>query len=214
VTPASLPSPPDPFPNVNTQILRSGTILHRTHASAFRPTQFNPCKGEATRFAPFTDVSGDCVPTLYAATNREAAAFESIFHDIAPGGSFKTVRLSTVEARAVSKISPRRDLVVARLFSPDLKLWGLSRTDLIETPKLVYDQTVLWAKAIHQARPDLDGLIWTSRQCDPEQCVILFEDRISESEFDIIEQVDVSADGNLLLELRAFGQRAGITIIA
>jgi hypothetical protein len=104
--------------------------------------------------------------------------------------------------------------VVAHLFSPDLKLWGLSRTDLIETPKLVYGQTVLWAKAIHQARPDLDGLIWTSRQCDPEQCVILFEDRISESEFDIIEQVDVSADGKLLLELRAFGQRAGITIIA
>jgi hypothetical protein len=113
----------------------------------------------------------------------------------------------------VSRIAPKRDLLVARRFAPDLKAWGLSRGELIETPKSTYVQTVLWAQAIHRARSDLDRLIWTSRQCDPEQCVVLFEDRIGEVDFDIHGCIDVSADASLLLELRNFGQRAGITIV-
>ncbi len=50
-----------------------------------------------------TDANGICVPSLYAATSREAAAFESIFHDIAPTARFKTVRLSTVQSRSVNR---------------------------------------------------------------------------------------------------------------
>jgi hypothetical protein len=107
--------------------------------------------------------AGACVPTLYAATSREAAAFESIFHDIEPTAPFKIVRLDTVESRSVSRIALKRDLLVAGLFAPDLKAWGLSRGELIETPKSTYGQTAVWAQAIHNARSDLDGLIWTSR---------------------------------------------------
>jgi hypothetical protein len=114
----------------------------------------------------------------------------------------------------VSTISPKRDLRVARLFAPDLKAWGLSRSELVETPKSTYGQTVLWAQAIHRARSDLDGLIWTSRQCDPDQCIILFEDRVAEADFDVRDCIEVSADANLLGELRNFGKRAGITIIS
>ena len=105
MTTPSLPRPPSPFPSINTQIIRPGEILHRTHASDFRPAQFNPCKGQATRFAPFLDDKGTCVPTLYAATNKEAAAFESIFHDIEPNARFKTVRLDVIESRSVSTIT-------------------------------------------------------------------------------------------------------------
>lgn len=210
----SVPAPPSPFPSINVQTITKGTILHRTHDSSFRSGQFNPCKGQPTRFAPFTDVTGGCVPTLYAATSREAAAFESIFHDIEPTARFKTVRLGVVESRSVSRIMPTRDLLVAGLFAPDLKAWGLSRSELIETPKSTYDQTVLWAGAIHRARPDIDGLVWTSRQCDPERCVILFEDRVGEGDFAVHDCIDVSADANLLLELRGFGLRAGITIVS
>ncbi|WP_375462118.1 RES family NAD+ phosphorylase [uncultured Enterovirga sp.] len=208
------PAPPSPFPSINTQNLTKGTVLHRTHASSFGPAQFNPCKGQPTRFAPFVDAAGSCVPTLYAASTREAAAFESIFHDIEPTAPFKTVRLDVVEARSVSRIAPKRDLMLARLFAPDLKAWGLSRTQLIETPKSTYDKTVLWAEAVHRARNDVDGLIWTSRQCDPDVCVILFGDRVAESDFVEVERIDVSADAALLLELRNFGQRAGITIVS
>ena len=210
----NVPPPPSPFPSINTQTVAKGTILHRMHGSSFRPAQFNPCKGQPTRFAPFLNAAGACVPTLYAATSREAAAFESIFHDIEPTALFKTVRLDVVESRSVSRITPKRDLLLAGLFAPDLKVWGLSRGELIETPKSTYGQTSLWAQAIHRARSDIDGLIWTSRQCDPDQCVILFEDRVGERDFEIHDCIDVTADVSLLLELRGFGQRAGITIIS
>jgi hypothetical protein len=69
------------------------------------------------------------------------------------------------------------------------------------------------SEAIRHARIDLDGLIWTSRQCDLEQCVVLFEDRIGEVNFNVQDCIDVSADASLLLELRNFGRRAGITIV-
>lgn len=113
-----------------------------------------------------------------------------------------------------SRIAPKRDLRVARLFAPDLKAWGLKRDDLIETSKSSYAQTVLWSQAVHRARLDLDGLIWTSRQCDPDQCTILFEDRVSEADFNILDAIAVSGDATLLLELRAIGQRAGFTIVS
>lgn len=211
---SSLPLPPSPFPSINTHTAAKGTVLHRTHSGGFRAAEFNPCKGQPTRFAPFTNATGGCVPTLYAATSREAAAFESIFHDIEPKAIFKTVRLDVVESRRVSRVAPKRDLLLAGLFAPDLKAWGVSRTELIETPKSTYGQTVSWAQAIHAARSDLDGLIWTSRRCDPDQCIILFEDRVGEADFEVHDCIDVGADADLLLEIRAFGKRAGITIIS
>jgi hypothetical protein len=209
-----VPAPPSPFPSINIQTVAKGTVLHRTHLSSFRSAEFNPRRGQPTRFAPFDHAAGACVPTLYGSTSREAAAFESIFHDIEPTAAFKTVRLDVVEARSVSRIAPKRDLVLARLFAPDLKAWGLSRTQLIETPKSTYGQTVLWAQAIHRACGDIDGLVWTSRQCDPDVCVILFEGRVSEPDCDVLDCIDVSADAALLRELRDFGQRAGVIIVS
>lgn len=213
MTPPTLNRPPSPFPHINPHIIGARTVFHRTHARAFRPAQFNPCRGQPTRFAPFNDATGACVPTLYAATNREAAAFESIFHDIEANAAFKTVRLDVVTARSVSQIAPKRDLRLASLFTPDLEAWKLQRAELVDTPKSTYDQTVLWAQAIHGAHATIDGLIWTSRQCDPEQCVVLFEDRISERDFDVMNRLEAASDASLLLELRHYGRRAGIDII-
>jgi hypothetical protein len=214
VTSFIVPRPPWPFPKINTRKIAQGTALHRNHLSSFRATQFNPCMGQPTRFAPFNDRSGNCVPTLYAATSREAAAFESIFHDIDPAAVFKTVRLATVEHRSASIVAPKRDLLLASLFSPDLKAWGLSRTDLIETPKSTYAEIASWAQALHHANAYIDGLIWTSRQCDPDQCVILFDDRLPEYQLEIVESIEAGSNAGLVLELRAFGARAGITIIS
>ena len=212
--PPALPRPPVPFPAVNRITLPAGTALHRTHVRRFRPAEFNPCLGLPSRFAPFADAAGACVPTLYAATNREAAAFETIFHDVAPAAAFRTVRLDVVEARSVSRIAPRRELRLAALFAPDLHAWGLRRADLIDTPQSAYARTVPWAQAIHAARGDIDGLIWTSRQCDPERCVVLFGDRIGEGDFDVQERREVAHDADLLLELRGYGRRAGIVIVS
>lgn len=208
-----VPPPPAVFSSVNITTISSGTILHRTHSSALRAAQFNPCLGQPTRFAPFKDGAGACVASLYAATSREAAAFESIFHDVAPTARFKTVRLSTVQSRSVSRIMPKHDLPLASLYAPDLKAWGIARTNLIETSKSTYLKTVLWAQALHSARPDIKGLIWTSRQSDPERCIIFFGDRVQERDFDVVDSIDVSTSTSLLLELRGHAKRARITII-
>lgn len=208
------PRPPTPFPAVNIHALKAGTVLHRTHSRGFRPAQFNPCQGQPTRFAPFHDAAGACVPSLYAATSREAAAFETIFHDMEPDAAFKTVRLDVVAGRSVSRIAAVRDLRLASLFTPDLSAWTLRRTDLIDTAKSTYGQTALWAQAIHTACEGADGLIWTSRQCDPERCVVLFGDRIAEGEFDVLERLEAATDPALLLDLRGFGRRAGIGIVS
>lgn len=212
MTRARVPAPPAVLPAPRLHVIPAGTPLHRNHAAGFRAAEFNPCKGQPSRFAPFQDAAGQCVPTLYAATTRVGAAYESIFHDIAATARFKTVRRSVVLARAVSEIAPKRDLALAALFTPDLKAWALRREQLITTPRSTYEQTVAWAAAVHAACPGLDGLIWTSRQCDPDLCMVLFGDRVSEAAFDVLGSRTIHSDAALLLEMRSCGARAGITI--
>ena len=124
------------------------------------------------------------------------------------------MRLDVITARSISRIAPTRDLCLAALFTPDLKAWGLQRRDLIDTPKSTYAQTANWAGAIHAVDTGIDGLKWTSRQCDPERCVILFGDRIAETGFEPLECLNVATAASLLLELRGFGRRAGIDIVS
>ncbi|MBB3457954.1 hypothetical protein FHT86_006279 [Rhizobium sp. BK313] len=81
-----------------------------------------------------------------------------------------------------------------------------------ETDRLP-SELIVWAQALHKAFPDIKGLIWTSRQCGPESCLVLFGDRVRESDFDVLDCIDVATNPNLLLELRGYGKRAGITII-
>ena len=47
MTPPRLPRPPSPFPGVNRHIVPAGTVLHRNHARAFGPAQFNPGQGQS-----------------------------------------------------------------------------------------------------------------------------------------------------------------------
>ena len=211
MTTPTIPSPPIPFPAANFYPVTASTTLHRTHLRSLRPGEFNPCLGQPTRFAPIHK-GGDCITSLYAATTEEAAAFESIFHDIEPSAPFKTVRTETIEVRSVSQLQPKRELELVALFAPDLKAWNMSRSDLIDTPKSTYSQTAAWAQAIHSAHPMADGLAWTSRQCDPALCILLFGDRANEADFRVVSRVEANEPA-VMIRLRGYGQRAGITLI-
>ena len=102
-----IPSPPPAFGPITVRRWPAGASLHRNHARIFRPAEFNPGVGQSTRFAHFDAVtSGARVPSLYATTDRESAAFETIFHDVMPTTTLKSVRRHDVEARAVSEIAP------------------------------------------------------------------------------------------------------------
>jgi RES domain len=171
--------------------------------------------GRPARFSPLRYPDGLCVPTAYAATTCEAASHETVFHDIDYGSPVKFVAEDTITSCAYSVIFPTRDLQLASLFQPDLSRWNITRTDLIDTAASQYTSTVRWAVAIHKARPDLQGMTWTSRRCDPECAYILFGDRLAPGDFDVTSRQDIDPISSpaLFAQIRRFAARANIMII-
>ncbi|WP_197417248.1 RES family NAD+ phosphorylase [Sinorhizobium sp. GL28] len=151
-------------------------MLHRVHDARFGSCTFNPGLGRLSRFAPL-HLPGGPIPTQYVATTFECAVNETIFHDVPLTAPGKTVGADNIKPLAHSVVEPIRDLKLVPLFTPDLARWNISRAELIETDADQYPMIAQWALAIHQARPDVDGLIWTSKRCDPDRSILLFGDR-------------------------------------
>lgn len=82
------PAPPAKL-HVTPWTLPVKQVLHRVHQDLYEADQFNPgLKGNA-RFSPIRDAKGDLIPTLYAASTFDAAAMESVFHDVSHAPGFK-----------------------------------------------------------------------------------------------------------------------------
>jgi hypothetical protein len=207
-----IPRPPTTFPAVNRVRLPLATELHRIHDSDFASTSFNPCLGRPSRFAPLLRSDATCIPTMYAATGLECAVHETLFHEIQHDATRKSVRFSDIEKYAYAIVRPQRDLVLAGLFEPDLNRWGLTRRQLIDTFAADYEATAKWALALHDAFPDIDGLAWTSRRCDPERAYLLFGDRVLSDQLDTTHQARISKTNALFLQIRDFADRANILI--
>lgn len=209
---ATIPKPPSPLTEPEVTVLPNGTELHRVHNSLFGAAQFNPGRGSRTRFAPFNDCAGMPVPSLYASDTLRAAIHETIFHDIPAGDKGKTVRLANVEEKTHSELSTLRDLRLVELRNVTLSRWSISRRDLISSSPVWFDQTVLWANAIHREFPQVDGLVWTSNQYDPDDAHLFFGDRVSASEFKVIRSRGGHNDTTFIKDVEDEGQRRGITL--
>ena len=187
-------------------------MLERVHDRNYGANEFNPCEGAPTRFAPIQDAKGDCVPSLYAADTLESAIYETIFHDIPAEARRKTVPRTLVEGRAHGRLEVRRDLKLASLRGPDLKKWRIGRDSLTMTSPQAYLATARWAEAIHHQFPEVEGLIWTSNQCDPDTACLFFGDRVASMEFRVMHVRDGTLDASFLSDVRRAGRRSGITI--
>jgi hypothetical protein len=207
-----IPPPPEPFPAVNRRPLPAGSEIHRIHDSAFSANGFNPGKGRPTRFAPLVRADGTPIPTAYAADGYECAAHETVFHEIQHDAPRKTISMLAVEPLSHAVLRTRRELVLAALFEPDLNAWGVTRGQLVDTFAAAYRDTARWALALHERWPDIDGLVWTSRRCDPRQAYLLFGDRVAQSDLHPVSERRVVASNPALAALRDFGARAGIAI--
>lgn len=192
---------------------RAGTWLHRVHAADRSSNVFNPCRGNPTRFAPILDVHGGCVPSLYAGSTFDAAVHETIFHDVPAQAKRKSVPLSKVMERAHGTLELQRDICLASLREPDLAKWNISRRSLIGSSPKLYPQTAAWAKAVHDQFPDVEGLVWTSNQCDPDDACLFFGDRVRPPDFRVVALRDGRPDSSFLDDVRLAGRRAGITIV-
>ncbi|MCY4095036.1 MAG: RES family NAD+ phosphorylase [Gammaproteobacteria bacterium] len=206
-----VPLPPLSLSNPNILSLQTNEVLHRIHDRTLRGNSFNPCKGGPTRFAPLFDASRKCVPSLYAAKSVEAAAFETLFHDIPPTANRKSVLRESIELRNHSTLMVRRPLRLARLHAPDLMKWEILRDQLLGSLPTQYDRTVKWAEAIHAQFSDVEGLIWTSNKYDEESALLLFGDRVSEMDIQVVA-VRKGSDFSFVHDVREAGRRAAILI--
>ncbi|MFC5431676.1 RES family NAD+ phosphorylase [Paraburkholderia denitrificans] len=171
------PAPPATL-HVTPWTLSGKQALLRVHSVQYRADEFNPgLKGNA-RFSPIQDVKGDPIPTIYAAATFDAAAMESVFHDVSHAPGFKHYDKRKLEGQLHSEVKVGRDLKLADLSSVALRKLGVPRKQLIDTEKDQYPNTRQWAEAIHARHPDIQGLSWISRQDDSTRAVVLFGDRI------------------------------------
>jgi len=196
----------------NTVVLKKGAVLERVHNRNFAANSFNPCQGNPTRFAPIKDGNGQCVPSLYAGDTFEAAVFETIFHDVPAKAKRKRIPKNKVEDSAQGRLEVIRDLTLASLREPDLKHWHIKRSQLIAAAPKSYAGTAEWAQAIHFQFPNLEGLEWTSNQCDPATAYLFFGDRVQSGDFNVIYARNGLIDPSFLYDVVRIGNRSDIRI--
>ncbi|MCU7369978.1 RES family NAD+ phosphorylase [Paucibacter sp. O1-1] len=171
------PRPPETL-HVTPWTLSAKQSLHRIHLDLYAGDQFNPgLKGNA-RFSPIRNPEGRPIPTLYAAVTFDAAAMESVFHDVSHAPGYKQHDKRKLEGQLHSEIEVTQDLKLADLGSVALRKLGVQRRLLIDTEKDQYPTTRGWAEAIHAQHQDVQGLSWISRQDDSARAVMLFGDRV------------------------------------
>ena len=158
------------------------------------------------------DTQGNCILSLYAASSLEAAVFETIFHDIPVTARRKTVPRTLVQSRAHGRLEVLRELKLVSLRAPDLRRWRAGRDSLIASPPQFYKETVRWAQAIHQQFSEVEGLLWTSNQCDPDTAYLFFGDRVRAEDFGIVLARDGLEDLGFLSDVRQAGRRSSISI--
>jgi hypothetical protein len=207
-----IPRPPDGLAELGLHRLRAGARLHRIHGVRQTGAQPNPCLGRPSRFAPLWS-DGACVPTLHAASDLAAAAFETVFHDVPSGPGRRMVFRDDLLDQACSVLELTADLALVPLFAPELDGLGVRRQDLIETPPTGYAETVLWAEAVWRRCPEAQGMVWTARRGDPGTAYLLFAPRLPPHALRVVARREVRTDLDLVQELIAIGARARIDIV-
>ncbi|OLF53827.1 RES family NAD+ phosphorylase [Pseudomonas chlororaphis] len=207
---------PDPAQKLEVSMVpwRVETPIHRIHQEQYEGDQFNPGIRGNARFSPIKNAQGDAIPTLYGGSSFDCAAMETVFHDVSyqPGPKIYDKNKLTDQRHAQLVTHQTLDLVDLR--SVALHKLGVRRNQLIDTEKDQYPRTRLWAEAIHAQCPKAQGLLWTSRQDDSAQAVMLFGDRIEpgtlEQNGDSFSLVTHEETYEAVLDL---AQRIGVDVI-
>lgn len=164
---------------------RRGTRIWRCHEAKLAPKEFNPGLGHG-RFHPLFDaVTGAPIPTLYGADEVSGTLSETVFRSVPARGPSKRIRTSALRPLCLSSLVLRRDVTLADLSGHGLRRIGVRRAELIESSAAQYNTTARWAEAIHRDST-VDGLLWVARQNDRALGVVLFGDRISPTDLDVL----------------------------
>lgn len=208
----SIPKPHKSLPLPNYGVLRKDSTIFRVHNRKFGPMQFNPCKGQKTRFAPIHDADNNCIESLYATSSFESAVYETIFHDVDAKAVIKRVRRCQVEDRAEASHRVLRDIKLVSLRQPDLKKWRITREELILSLPNLFLETAAWAEAIFKQFKEAEGLEWTSNQCDNDTAYLFFGGRVNDCDIEVISMRDGKIDSSFLADVKRIGNRSDIQI--
>lgn len=201
-------------------------LLFRFHSWVRPADSFNPNVGkhielpeDGSRFNPFPGAPALNVSTLYAADSLEAAALESVFHDIehCPSPTYPKFRLSDW---CFSRLELVRDLRVLELTNPRLRQirvpgrpTSIEEHELVHTPPSEYPNTRSWARFLHASIPGLAGLAWRPRLGGTGQAFLLFGDRCHDKAFKVDAPPTGVASGTGFIEISRIAQWASIRIV-
>jgi len=205
--------PPPATLHITVWLLPARQVLHRIHQQRYKGDEFNPGRAGNARFSPIRNAKGEPIPMLYAAATFEAAAMETVFHDVSHAPGFKHYDKRKLQGQLHSQIRIKRNLQLADLSSVALRKLGVQRKQLIDTEKDQYPATRRWAEAIHAAHPEIQGLSWISRQDDSARAVALFGDRVPKSALQPIgDSRSLLEDEQAWLQLLHLASRMGVNI--
>jgi len=154
------------------------------------------------------------------ADNLEAAALESVFHDVdhVPSPTYPVMRLKDWR---YSRLVVRRDLVLFRLTNPQLRQLPVSgrrhsikEQELVHTPSDQYPNTRTWARFLHDSVPQLQGLAWRPRLGGAGLPFVFFGDRCGTSAISAVGKPIPVASGTGFLEVQRIAATASIRLIA
>jgi len=161
------------------------------------------------------NAAGVVIPTIYAGTSVECALMETVFHDVPfEAGQKMWSKATHVAGKVCSQLTLSRDLALIDLSAIALRKLGISRKELIECDGSQYAETRAWGLALHDQHPGAEGLLWTSRQADPERSLVLFEDRMTGPALNPVG-APVSLllpDGSATIEVLALAERLGVLL--
>ena len=115
---------------------------------------------------------------LYGGATLDCAIFETVFHEVPIDAPVKFVDLDDFAQRGHGELVPARALKLVDLTSEGLHRLKVPKEELIASPSRDYPDTAQWAQALHRQFPDVDGLLWMSRQRDRDHALMLFGDRM------------------------------------
>lgn len=200
------PGPNEKFTEVDIK-LADVEVWYHVYCTELYPTtadSFNLGWGE-TRFAPPLDASGGSLHTYYAASTPECAFMESVLHDVplAPPGHFEVDRL--VHYR-LATLKLRADLKAVSFHTPYLSKLNLNRGQLIDSLPAYYKLTRVWAQAAYLQVPGAHALTYCSRKDDSARCIMLFGQRLTLPQFDVVSD-EPMATGKRRSEILALIRR-------
>lgn len=149
------------------------------------------------RFHPFASAAGIRVPTFYASSSLKAAISESpLLHDLplTPTAHPLVLSMAKVAQYQYSVLRARRELHLI-----DLTRLG---SDRVRIPnELVswcrrddYPTSRAAAGLLHERYVTAQGIRWTSRRYPPAGCVMLFGDRIPDSDGELLVEAPTLRD--------------------